>query len=140
MSNVNRLGLKKAKEKLKELAKEIRKLRATRKQQPFGYVPDLSDLSCEARHRHIAYSLVRGRKMEEIERTCKNPPSQRTIDFYKEEIANEGVKNEEVKETVCPSVEPPVKIPTNGSVLSRCCRVLFGSWWKSMEKRNLSST
>lgn len=43
--------------------------------------------SWEFRHRHIAYCLLRGRTMEQIERKTRedNHPSERLIDKYKEE-------------------------------------------------------
>ena len=39
------------------------------------------------RHRHIAYSMLRGRKYEEIERTCHEDPDWTLIEEVKREYA-----------------------------------------------------
>jgi len=60
--------IKELKLKLKSLAVEIRELKATRKQCEFGYVPGLEAARERFRINHIAYCLLRGRTMDQIER------------------------------------------------------------------------
>lgn len=64
--------LKKYKTKLKAQALEIRQMRSTRKSCPNGYVYGLLYLQHSYRLMHIAYSLLRGRKYEEIEQPKHN--------------------------------------------------------------------
>lgn len=59
--------LKKYKTELKAQALEIRQMRSTRKSCPNGYVYGLLSIQHSYRLMHIAYSLLRGRKYEEIE-------------------------------------------------------------------------
>lgn len=68
--NENIETLKELKEALKEAAVEIRNKKAKRKGSPYGRVVGLDTLRYTYRHYHIAYCLIRGRVMEEIERTC----------------------------------------------------------------------
>ena len=62
--------LKDLKEALKEAAVEIRNKKSKRKGSLYGVVAGLDDLRYQYRHHHIAYCLIRGRSMEEIERKC----------------------------------------------------------------------
>ena len=62
-----KIQLLKMKAELKVLATEIRTLKSKRKESQFGYVPGL-DLSRRSfRVKHLAYCMLRGRKLEEIE-------------------------------------------------------------------------
>lgn len=74
--------LRDLKEALKEAAVEIRNKKAKRKGAPYGRVAGLDDLRYKYRHHHIAYCLIRGRSMEEIERTCRtdNYPDSSYVD------------------------------------------------------------
>ena len=55
------------KEDQKALAKEIRLKKQSRKSMPSGYVPHLWYDTWTYRHRHIAYCIMRGKTIEEIE-------------------------------------------------------------------------
>jgi hypothetical protein len=65
------MKLEELKQTQKGLAKSIKVRKGTRKQTKDGYVTGLYGLSDTYRHQHIAYCLARGRKIEEIERTCR---------------------------------------------------------------------
>lgn len=83
------------KNKLKELAKELRELKSHRKLDNRG---DWSLYQLEneidkdkfvARHTHIAYCLLRGREYDEIERPADdNPPNWEVIEAIRTEYAN----------------------------------------------------
>lgn len=81
------------KEKLRNYAVEIRRLKNTRKLKNRGK-RDLSDiqidinrLKYEFRHLHIAYCELRGRKRERIENpSIYNIPNQKYIDSIKKEF------------------------------------------------------
>jgi len=60
--------IKELKLELKSLAVEIRGLKLTRKQCEFGYVPGLEAVRERFRIHHIAYCLLRGKTMDQIER------------------------------------------------------------------------
>jgi hypothetical protein len=63
------------KSELKAISAQIRQLKTTRKKQPNGYVSGLSGLQEDFRAKHIAYCLLRGRTIEQIEnRRVSNPP------------------------------------------------------------------
>lgn len=62
-----KIQLLKMKAELKVLATEIRTLKSTRKQCQFGLVPGLAGTQHEFRYKHIAYCLLRGRTLEQIE-------------------------------------------------------------------------
>ena len=62
--------LKELKEALKEAAVEIRAMKAKRKGALYGVVAGLDSLRFEARHHHLAYSMLRGRDRYEVEATC----------------------------------------------------------------------
>ena len=74
--------LKDLKVALKEAAVDIRHKKSKRKGSPYGVVAGLDDLRYEYRHHHIAYCLIRGRSMEEIERNCAidNRPNSYYVD------------------------------------------------------------
>lgn len=55
------------KTELKDIAKKIKHLKSMRKIEVFGTVPGLSDLQKEYRTKHVAYSLLKGRRPHEIE-------------------------------------------------------------------------
>jgi hypothetical protein len=64
----------KLKQELKELATEIRSLKSQRKSSKNGYVSGLFGKRYDARHKHIAYSMLRGRDYEQIENKCNEAP------------------------------------------------------------------
>lgn len=138
--------------RLKELAKEIHDLRLTRKKMPNGVVPGLANKSHESRHRHIAYCLIRGKTMEQIEKPRPgNEASKRLIDLYTKEIQDAAVNENKAEEpavqihvaveqwsgsngneseAVCAGAQGSVTDAKDGSILSRCGRALsalFGS-------------
>ena len=80
--------IKEVKENQKVLAKEIKKLKQSRKTVRDGYVPALSLATWTYRHWHIAYCLYRGRTIEEIERTnsTENLPSKSVYEARLSEI------------------------------------------------------
>lgn len=59
--------MKQIKLELKESAKEIRYLKSQRKSFSSGYVPGLISKQYHYRHMHIAYCLMRGRTIDQIE-------------------------------------------------------------------------
>lgn len=61
-----KIQLLKMKAELKVLATEIRTLKSKRKELK-GYVPGLAGTQHEFRYKHIAYCLLRGRTLEQIE-------------------------------------------------------------------------
>lgn len=91
--------LQKFKRTLKKQAKLIRELKATRKSEPYGYVPNLGKAQMEYRIGHIAYCLIRGRTTEQIEPKWKDPndhyhkycweKAHQIVDRAREEIADE---------------------------------------------------
>lgn len=62
-----KIQLLQMKAELKVLATEIRQLKSTRKQCQFGYVPGLGGTQHEFRYKHLAYCMLRGRSIEQIE-------------------------------------------------------------------------
>ena len=58
------------KQELKELAHDIRGKKSQRKELK-GYVPGLDRMRYDARHKHVAYSLLKGNDLKEIERNAK---------------------------------------------------------------------
>lgn len=70
-----KIQLLKMKADLKVLAKEIRTLKSTRKQCRNGYVSGLSSAQFNFRSQHIAYCMLRGRTLEQIEPNVRNPDS-----------------------------------------------------------------
>lgn len=70
-----KIQLLKMKADLKQLAKEIRTLKSTRKSFSTGYVPGLSYAQYSFRAQHIAYCLLRGRTLEQIEPKLRDPSS-----------------------------------------------------------------
>ena len=73
------------KEILKQYAVDIRKAKATRKSVPNGYVPELEAMRWNARHFHIAYCMLRGRKYEEIEPRCHEEPNMARVEKIMED-------------------------------------------------------
>jgi len=74
--------------RLKQLAKEIREWKNNRKldrrkelNKPlYKILSEIYWRKCEFRHKHIAYCMLRGRKYEEIELSCNNPPDFDEVD------------------------------------------------------------
>jgi len=68
----------------KARAKMIRAAKSMRKNCQYGVVPHLEELRRDYRHHHIAYCLLRGRKLEEIEKPgFKNEPDSQYIERIK---------------------------------------------------------
>ena len=85
------------KQHIKGLAKEIKEKKGLRKGSEYGYVDGLDRLRYEARHHHIAYCLLRGRTMEEIESKTRedNAPNMTYVNQIKMSIEPREVVNEE---------------------------------------------
>ena len=85
------------KQHIKGLAKEIKEKKGLRKESDYGYVAGLDRLRYEARHHHIAYCLLRGRSMSEIEKSCRqdNSPNGAYVNQIKMSIEPREVANEE---------------------------------------------
>ena len=74
--------------RLKQLAKEIREWKNNRKQDrriklnmnQWRVQAALDRRRSEFRHKHIAYCMLGGRKYEEIELSCNNPPDFDEVD------------------------------------------------------------
>lgn len=79
--------------KVKALAESVKSLKAKRKESEYGYVPGLLNERYQARHYHVAYSMLLGNKYEDIER---NP---------REEINKKYIEQlmEKYDETLCTS-------------------------------------
>jgi hypothetical protein len=77
------------KQELKELAVTIRQEKSKRKELK-GFVPGLDRLRFEARHKHVAYSLIRGNELDAIE---KNPKKDLDLNYVKKlmEAYNEAI-------------------------------------------------
>lgn len=94
--------IKTLKEEIKVLATELKTNKTnTKEMQRSGvYAGDLQykriRLKRECRHKHIAYSMLRGRKYEEIERTCRTEPNfdyiREIMDAYTPKEAPENVR------------------------------------------------
>lgn len=69
-----KIQLLKMKADLKLLAKEIRSLKSKRKELK-GYVPGLENAQFQFRAGHIAYCMLRGRTLEQIEPKLRDPNS-----------------------------------------------------------------
>ncbi len=77
------------KEEQKELASQIRNLKAKRKDEDSGYISTYRKRST-FRHRHIAYcQFFNNTPYEKIERSCNEGPNTFTIDKYMKEWYNE---------------------------------------------------
>jgi hypothetical protein len=59
--------IKKMKQELKSLAKEIREKKNLRSKENNGFVPALFELRIAFRHKHVAYCLARGRTLEQVD-------------------------------------------------------------------------
>lgn len=74
------------KSNLKQLALDIRKLKASRGPENNGFVFGLAHAQHIYRHRHIAYCLLRGTPYESIENPKEeNKADQKLVDKFKEE-------------------------------------------------------
>lgn len=65
--------LDKLKSELKVLANEIKELKKTRKSCPYGYVPGLQTAQYDFRVKHIVRCMLRGRSIDEIEPSVRDP-------------------------------------------------------------------
>ncbi len=76
------------KQYLKDSAVEIRAMKGQRKGVRYGYVSGLDDLRYKVRHHHIAYCLLRGTEMEDIEGKTRedNAPSRAYVNQIMDSI------------------------------------------------------
>lgn len=74
----------------KDINTRIRGCKALRKSKPNGYVIGLEELQIEIRHRHIAYCLLRGRTIEQIEKNPEFPHSESLVNRFKEQYERIG--------------------------------------------------
>jgi hypothetical protein len=78
------------KEEQKELASQIKKLKAKRKETPDGYISGLDRKRSTYRHKHIAYcQFFNQTPYEKIERSCHEGPNTFIIDNYIKEWYDE---------------------------------------------------
>ena len=94
--------IKQLKLELKDLALQIRTLKASRKSMPNGFVPGLYFACSNYRLKHIAYCLLRGKVYEQIERKTSDEKTLSEHEWkrinafiadYTEEVAIEAVSN-----------------------------------------------
>lgn len=85
------------KQELKEIAADIRQKKSQRKELK-GYVPGLDRMRYEARHKHVAYSLLKGNNLKDIER---NAHKELDKDYVKKIM-------EAYNEALCSSIEDAV--------------------------------
>ncbi len=79
------------KQELKLFAAEIREKKRQRKGAPYGYVEGLLELKYRCRHHHIAYCLIRGRTIKQIEQNY-DPDNYFPNMSYVEEIKNKWME------------------------------------------------
>jgi hypothetical protein len=100
------------KQELKKLAKEIRHYKPRRKQDKRGelslyqVICEIGKRQYEFRHQHIAYCLLRGREMHEIENKTRddNQPNERYVNALLAEYEEAVRPSEDGLEKVEPSI------------------------------------
>lgn len=86
--------MKKIKEIHRSINNQIREKKAQRRLNK-GFVQGLHELRIEIRHRHIAYCILRGRTLDQIEPKRDHEPSDSLINKYNDEYLELlGVNNE----------------------------------------------
>lgn len=109
------MKIKQLKQKLKSLSLEIRNQKKLRKDPAHnhgcGYVSGLDDNRHMARHMHVAYCLLRGRTIEQIEGNSKTDRDDVWIKAIMREYSYE-------RETVCVGEERSEQESTSGSSVS----------------------
>ena len=82
------MKFKELKQRIKALSTEIKEKKSQRKGAPSGYVAGLDDLRYKVRHHHIAYCLLRGRTMLQIEQSTRddNTPNMTYVNKIKVSI------------------------------------------------------
>ena len=123
-------SIAKLKTELKILAAEIKSLKSKRKELK-GYAPGLDNAYYSFRSKHIAYCLLRGRTMEQIEPKLREPNNYLNVRIRKDAIAMvEDIKNPKPieakngKEDIRAGGQEPIAIATGGSIWSRVTRLL----------------
>lgn len=107
-------SLMKMKAELKVLAIEIRTFKSKRKELK-GYVPGLGSAQWKFRTNHIAYCMIRGKTIEQIEPKVRNPGSYEHKALMKEVAAIvASVVNPQPPQPAV--VQKPVAIPTQPTV------------------------
>ena len=105
-ANFNKTAYLNLKQELKDLAQQIRKTRFQYKEAQRNnlirvankLLRQLLELSYNARHKHIAYSELRGRTRDQIERPREgNKPNERLI----QKIKDQSLTPEPVEELCC---------------------------------------
>ena len=86
---------KELKSYLKNIAQEIRTAKDSRKKVPYGYVAGLDSLRYNARHHHIAASMLRGRTIEQIEAKTNDSHNSDWVKQIMAPILEEEAKHEE---------------------------------------------
>lgn len=79
--------LKELQLELKNLVIEIKELKSKRKTLPCGYVPGLLNARYQARHKHVAYSLMLGNQYEAIEQNPEQPINKKYIEQIMEKYS-----------------------------------------------------
>lgn len=84
------------KQQIKTLVTEIKEKKQLRKESKYGFVSGLDKLRYDVRHHHIAYCLLRGRTMSEIEKSCRqdNSPNGAYVNQIKMSIEPREVADE----------------------------------------------
>lgn len=120
-----KIQLLKMKADLKVLATEIRTLKFKRKELR-GYVPGLHNAQYKFRARHIAYCMLRGKSLEQIENKLRDPKDPTHTHVRKEaarivsEVLNPQQKEEtSVTQDLRPGGQEPVALTADSSIWSR---------------------
>lgn len=111
---------------LKILAEEIRKLKSLRKVNSNGYVPKLLNTQESFRSKHIAYCMLRGRILEQIEPKLRYPNSiththvrKEATRLVAEALNSKPMEASNGKEDIRPSGQASVEIPADRSIWTR---------------------
>ena len=94
------------KAELKVLAQEIRQLKSKRKEYK-GFVPGLGSSQIEFRYKHIAYCMLRGRSLEQIENKLRDPnlPEHAYVRKEAAKIVSQVLKEVSDAEALCISAD-----------------------------------
>lgn len=124
-----KIQLLKMKADLKVLATEIRTLKSKRKELR-GYVPGLHNAQYKYRARHIAYCMLRGKSLEQIENKLRDPNDPTHTHVRKEaaRIVAETLNPQPTEETrgtqdLRPSGQEPVALAADSSMWSRIVKL-----------------
>lgn len=95
-------SIKKMKQELKQLARQIKEKKSQRCKENCGYVSGLNELRHQFRYKHIAYCLTRGRTIEQVD---SGEPDMERVKWVMESMSPESTKKLYivVNETLHPS-------------------------------------